>query len=813
MAARTVHQRARRAVEAWQQQRAAPAMPPDPSPAPIARARMRSMATGAWSVSGSGVDPRVLLGLDRDPRHRMMDPFAGHPWVFSAAVAIATAAAQAPFVVYRETEDEKQKRAAIARKRWPTDPLRWVPRSGRHRRALQRHMHGSLSARVRRKGLEPDWDHPLYDLLQRPNPLQAGNELMIQTLLWMSIREAVWILTDSRNGALPMDRAGNPMPERIWCVEPHRLTPVFKHGGDQGPLVAWRFLVPNWWREDLSTPVEITLPLEQVVRFKLPGLESPLVALARLTGALDAVGADKLISAFERALLENGGRPSGLLLYKQPLNDDDIAKTRQAFEQRHSGVQNAGRVAVIDNAEEIDYKDLGQSPQELQNREARDWNREEVLAVMGTPRAVLGVPDQNYATQLGQQQGWWAHTILPMLELIETVLDRTLFFPTTDDVIGAFDLKDVSALKVELDFKLDIAAKLMREGHAPPDVAYRAAGLEIERYEGDDVALVQAMLVPLRDVLDPPELLAPPPFPPPNTPPPPAGENDADAESESEQVPAERGFITRSSRVKAANRAARHRAFLRVQGRVEGSMRRNYRAWVGSEKRLVLAAFDAAMAEKGMRLADVVLRRQPETIRAVVLGALRDGNKRLTHRVRPVYVSALEPTFELTAADLGGVPTFALDDPSILGALERRQTKLSDTVPETLRHNLDATMAQAIANAETVQQMRQRVAQVFDVSAGSAKSLMVARTESAGLMNSVRDEMFGLQGVERHEWSTAGDEHVRESHVVYGAAGPQPRGFNWLELTGGGGTLAYPGDPSAPAGEVVNCRCTSLPTE
>jgi hypothetical protein len=73
--------------------------------------------------------------------------------------------------------------------------------------------------------------------------------------------------------------------------------------------------------------------------------------------------------------------------------------------------------------------------------------------------------------------------------------------------------------------------------------------------------------------------------------------------------------------------------------------------------------------------------------------------------------------------------------------------------------------------------------------------------------------MFRAQGFGKHEWVSAGDENVRDSHVTYGAAGPQDIGFNFMTLTGGGGVLRHPGDVEAPVGETVNCRCLAVPIE
>ena len=52
-------------------------------------------------------------------------------------------------------------------------------------------------------------------------------------------------------------------------------------------------------------------------------------------------------------------------------------------------------------------------------------------------------------------------------------------------------------------------------------------------------------------------------------------------------------------------------------------------------------------------------------------------------------------------------------------------------------------------------------------------------------------------------WRTVGDERVRPSHA---AASGQTRRMEELYLVGGS-MLSYPGDPSGPVRETINCRC------
>lgn len=92
------------------------------------------------------------------------------------------------------------------------------------------------------------------------------------------------------------------------------------------------------------------------------------------------------------------------------------------------------------------------------------------------------------------------------------------------------------------------------------------------------------------------------------------------------------------------------------------------------------------------------------------------------------------------------------------------------------------------------------------------RSTVIARTESLRAVHAGNEEMF-RQAIDRGDieadqltrtWNTAGGPRVRASHR---AMNNQKRDFGESFTTGDGVDLDYPGDPSAPIEETVQCRC------
>jgi len=716
----------------------------------------------------------------------------------------ATVASQAPFTIMRETDDELDKRKKHHIKRYGS----WQgPRRGSKRRSLLRHILVGKGRRIRRKGLEPDFDHPITSLMIKPNPYQTGSQMWQMTHLWMAIRGEVFWVMEREDGGMVI---GDDLPDRIWPLSPDLFTPILEHAS-HGPLIGWEFHVPRWM-EKRSLGFKIALPLTDVVQFKFPNPTNPLRGLSKIGAVAMGIEMDMLVKEYNKKIIENGGDPGGIILYDADLDKDEEQEYIAKWEERHQGAGNARRTAMLSGG--FKYQPLALSPRDLEWLQAQEWDREEILAAMNVPRSVLGVPDQNYATQLGQDANFWDKNLLPLLQLEEQTLDgSTLFFDQPDDVVGVFDVKDIEALRAGVADKVKIATDLCGDVlHVPPEVAFETVGLDMEEYEGSDIAFVKPALTTAEDVIT--SASEEPPAPDVGLPPLPPVPDEEPPEPP-EPLPPDAGtaarLITPGMSGWALARAEKAAAddFEETEQVHEDLFKPRYRSWVSGEKMVHLTAFDSV--EAALKIGYFSKLGPEDTQRFIAALPPIDQTKlRLKKKVRPLYPANLEATIEMTMTELGGVPLFEIDDPVFHEIINRRETTFVNATPETLRQKLINEIIAATQGGEDVQALRVRLAQVFDISASSAKTLQVARTETASLMNEVRDAIFDGQGITVIEWSTSRDEHVRDTHVIYGDSGEHEQGFNFLVVTEkqAHGILARPGDTRCTdLSELVSCRC------
>lgn len=132
-------------------------------------------------------------------------------------------------------------------------------------------------------------------------------------------------------------------------------------------------------------------------------------------------------------------------------------------------------------------------------------------------------------------------------------------------------------------------------------------------------------------------------------------------------------------------------------------------------------------------------------------------------------------------------------------SIRRRITEVTETTRRQIINAVDAGYKEGIGTREIGQSIRGIIGDL-----AGFRSNMIARTETHGAANFGSDSAAKMTGLPlKREWLAAQDERTRETHQ---AANGQIVGQN-EDFEVGGVILKYPGDPSGPANEVINCRC------
>ncbi|ATQ42129.1 phage portal protein [Caulobacter mirabilis] len=301
-------------------------------------------------------------------------------------------------------------------------------------------------------------DHPLRRLLDRPNPEQAGPDLL----------EAFFgALQVSGNGYL---EAVGEAPDELYVLRPDRMKVV---PGRQGWPQAWEYTVGGR-SVRIGREADGWLP---VLQLRLLNPADDYYGASPLEAAAFAIDVHNASGAWNKALLDNAARPSGALVYSNADAGDRLSEaqfeTLKAELAARTGPGAAGRPLLLEGG--LDWRPMSLSPAEMDFIAGKHAAAREIALAFGVPPQLLGIPgDNTYANYREANAAFWRQTAIPLAERLARALTGWLGV-RHPNVRIACDLDAVPALSAERDA---LWARLEAATFLTPDERRRLAGLE-----------------------------------------------------------------------------------------------------------------------------------------------------------------------------------------------------------------------------------------------------------------------------------------------------------------------------------------------
>lgn len=612
---------------------------------------------------------------------------------------------------------------------------------------------------------------PEWDLFHKSRYGRTG--VWEQTEGWRCLRgEAIWIINWDKVGSFPRD---------IVIVDPMQMS----HAVDKrAPWVvtAWEY-----------TPLKIPFAPEEVIHFPMwtPNNmvrgESPFAALS------DEVSQEYQAAKGLNRLLSNNSIPGGVITIPGDEMDGEAAQRMiERWEKRHKGQSRAGRVAVLGSG--ATYQRISLSPQEMQSMEARGWNRETILAKLGIPHAAAMIKDAT-STLSGkdtaeQMKALWQLTLIPELKYFEDKVNNDLFKRWKIPITCEFDLSDIYELQTDEDalsnrLRLDVQAGVMTQNEAR-----EIRGME--PVEWGNVWWAPMSLTPVENAIKE----EPPALEPSNAPDKPKMEN---------QEPKTVSAFFEKARVLYTKeyRDAHWKSQIDKWERIEIQYAKAIKAWGYGLRQRFLAS----------RTRSVKDEFSPDMIVDIPEGEWAEEDaelQRLSKKYFGMAMDATETQVRDLFKDLGMEISFSIYDTRAVQLLQRRVTKVKD-ITATMQKQLRGVLGDGISGGWSEEEVANAIRDKFNVLQNRAPT--IARTEIGNVINDSRMESFKYVGFEKHEWLSAKDEMVRSPDAD--PPSPFDHRIDGEEVHIGSpfsNGLLYPNDPSGEAGNVINCRCLTLPT-
>ncbi|WP_332693641.1 phage portal protein [Devosia sp.] len=273
-------------------------------------------------------------------------------------------------------------------------------------------------------------EHPLAQLLARPNGRQSGGELL----------EAVYAYLQTSGNAYLQAGVVDGEVKGLFCLRPDRMKVVA--GADGWPM-AYDYTAGG----RTSRLQQDEGPVPSVLHMALFHPLDDHYGMAPLEAAQTSLDIHNAAGAWNKALLDNAARPSGALVYAmggQTLTADQFERLKTELEENFSGSANAGRPMLLEGG--LDWKTIALSPRDMDFIEAKHAAARDIALAFGVPPMLLGIPgDNTYANLAEANRALWRQTLIPLVVRVADDLSNWLS-PAFGGAVVTPDFDGVEAL-------------------------------------------------------------------------------------------------------------------------------------------------------------------------------------------------------------------------------------------------------------------------------------------------------------------------------------------------------------------------------
>ena len=632
--------------------------------------------------------------------------------------------------------------------------------------------------------------HPLLDLLTRPNPTMSGSDPLEMTAVYLSLcGNAYWY--KARNGAGKVFE--------LWSMRPDLVRVGLNPDGSVKEYIF-----------KIQYGIENAFPAEDVIHFTEANPLSDYYGLGAVMPIMEVIMADIYAKKWNTKFFYNSARPDAILTTKSDLDEEEREKVREKWMEKYGTFQNAFNVAVLSDG--LSYQQISATQKDMDFANMRVNNREDVLMALQVPKNLLGLTDEvNYASAQTSVYVFLSETIVPKLKKICAKINHSLvqqefgfdllldFIDPTPQHQESIDAHytaltgsviTVNEARIEMGYDpieggddLYQPINLISIGTVPRTKQIssieekRHKNLYLKGRRGNKLLGIKEDLV--KKIAD--------------------KVNDklmnkitekAIKEKEEEADKKEKARIERRSVIKEMHI-------------------RSFDKWEKPFRLMVVDLFVDQAKRAIKKLKDSNLKNFKSASDLELLN-YDDEVKLFEKKSEPLYFEMVKEAGEDAYDEVGEKSKekdFNPNNPQASKFIQTKKMKFARQVNDTTIQKLKDTLSEGILEGEAVLDLSGRVKDVFTDRAKSG-SILIARTETVSAVNG--GTLLGYQQsgfVKEKEWLAVEDEHTRPDHQD--ADGQQVAVDDAFDV--GGEELQYPGDPDGSPEEICNCRCTIAP--
>ena len=647
--------------------------------------------------------------------------------------------------------------------------------------------------------------HEIYDLLENPCPT-------FRELTGWSIRYFVFA-----------------------CYELVGEAYLLKIRAPNGKVIALTPIAPSWV---VQTPTAnsnywqiypfgttggnaIVVKNEDVIWFKNINLNDPY---GRGRGTSETIGdeiqSDEYASKYEKNLFFNDATPSAII-YAPQGTKETADQIKQSWLQKMAGLHHAKEPMVL-TGEGSKFEKIAQTPQELDFVESRKFLRDSANQQFHIPPEIMGILENSNRSTIDSAFYLLNKNVLAdVLRMFERVMNSQLLWEDFDKE-HKYILHHENTIEEDMDMKLRIANDGLSRGVLTRNEWRIAMGYQPDDKNGDVYLMgfstveqpqnSEEVILPETEEETGEEVDLP------NTDENNNANENTDASNSEEDELSEEEFNSLKS--------AYEKKYKMLKS--DADKERRVKIW---------KTFDArarSIEEPFFKSMNKAFTKQNELVDKTIKEAV-ENNKDVGTAVERLYNKEMDEALKhsLANAFITGLTVGAEHGQSLLGKKGRKEIseetrryfnmwidnyglELAQDMNDTTKKKLRKVLSEAISEGDSLQnQIKKLVAAADEMFAEDKKwrAELIARTESCTTMNAGSTALYQSEGIELKEWISVQDDRTRDSHLIMdGVVVPIGEKFEVPATSQSEGAwMEYPGDPTAPAGEVCNCRCTTAP--
>lgn len=291
---------------------------------------------------------------------------------------------------------------------------------------------------------EEDMEHPLAQLLRRPNPVMTGTEFLAN---WIRCKHTAGFFA----AEIEYESRQKKAIKNLWPLEPERLK-ISKYENKVPVEFKYQKRVNGGY-------AEVTFKKDEVFYDAWPvPTDWYYKTISPLEVAMGAAETDRSQTMYIRGFFKNSGVPSGLLkILNKTLKNHEADRIKRRF-MNHFSQRSGGQHSPVVLDQNADYTPMGAKLSELEAENTNNRIEAKICMCFGVPPgliwALVGISNSSYATQTALLPDFWAVKGTPMFgHMAEKIMWDLLPIYESEDKIRSnkiqfgWDLSGVKALQ------------------------------------------------------------------------------------------------------------------------------------------------------------------------------------------------------------------------------------------------------------------------------------------------------------------------------------------------------------------------------